>query len=67
MAESLTELIPAGLSVLILNHAERCIGTKAVDAIISCGSSLISLFLDVVGAVDGFLETFSFFCITQLR
>ena len=30
--------------MLILNHAERCIGPKAVDAIISCGSSLTSLF-----------------------
>jgi len=49
MAESLAELVPAGLRALILNHAGRCFGPKVVDAIVSCGKPLISLFAISIG------------------
>eukprot|EP00568_Trieres_chinensis_P001315 CAMPEP_0183314014 /NCGR_PEP_ID=MMETSP0160_2-20130417/47208_1 /TAXON_ID=2839 ORGANISM="Odontella Sinensis, Strain Grunow 1884" /NCGR_SAMPLE_ID=MMETSP0160_2 /ASSEMBLY_ACC=CAM_ASM_000250 /LENGTH=600 /DNA_ID=CAMNT_0025479233 /DNA_START=42 /DNA_END=1841 /DNA_ORIENTATION=- len=44
LSRSLAALIPAGLRALILNHAGRCFGPKAVQAIVSCpGKSLFAI------------------------
>ena len=47
LAESLTQLLPAGLRFLALQHAGRCFGPKVVDAI--CSSPSCSLFAIAVG------------------
>lgn len=41
LSEALDALIPAGLKALILNHAGRCFGPKAVNSIVSAPSSAL--------------------------
>lgn len=50
LSEALEQLIPAGLRALILNHAGRCFGPKAVQAIISSGKANSLFAISIGGA-----------------
>lgn len=49
LADALLSLVPAGLRFLLLNHAGRCFGPKAVKAIISSTTDNSSLFAISIG------------------